>query len=233
MTFPAALAHGPITRVADGVHVVRGTFKMRGMRIGRTMTIVEGDDGLVILNAVRLDASGEAELERLGKVAHLVKLSDSHGLDEPYYADRFKPVVWTLEGASVAGATSTKQLGPETPLSDGTLLRFPGATAWKESAMHIARGGGTLVTCDAIQNHADADGVSFMGRLMMPILGFKGGVISAPMWRRFQKMKGAAVTAAYAPVVERSFANLVTGHGPAHIGGADEQVRAAVARAAG
>jgi hypothetical protein len=46
-----------------------------------------------------------------------------------------------------------------------------------------------------------------------------------------QKVSGAKVTAAFAPLVAQSFENLVTGHGPALIGGADERVRSAVAKA--
>jgi hypothetical protein len=62
-------------------------------------------------------------------------------------------------------------------------------------------------------------------------MGFKGGVIVAPMWRRFQKVQGAAVERAFAQTTSRSFANLVTGHGPAVVGGADSLVRKAVASA--
>lgn len=88
MPYPAALVHGALTEVADGVHCVRGSFPMGpGVRIGRTMTVLRGDDGLVVLNAVRLSASAQQELDALGPVKHLIKLSDSHFIDEPFYAD--------------------------------------------------------------------------------------------------------------------------------------------------
>ena len=53
--------------------------------------------------------------------------------------------------------------------------------------------GGTLVTCDAVQNQADTEFASFGGKLMMSAMGFKGGVIVPPMWRRFQKLSGDAL----------------------------------------
>ena len=106
-----------------------------------------------------------------------------------------------------------------------------GTKGWRECV--FLTGGGTLVSCDALQNHADTEGSSFFARVMTPLMGFKGGVIVASMWRRFQKLQGAAVASTFAPVLERSFENLVTGHGPAVVGGADGLVRAAVADAGG
>lgn len=68
---------------------------------------------------------------------------------------------------------------------------------------------------------------------MTSVMGFKGGVIVPPMWRRFQKLKGAAVRDALSGLTELSFENLVTGHGPPVAGGADTLVRAAIERASG
>src|SRR3954447_24916246 len=105
-TFPAALPHGPITKVVDGVYSVRSGFRMGpGVVISRTMTIVQADDGLALLNAARLSDEGHAELERIGPIKHLIKLSDSHGVDEPYFIDRYKPEVWTLDGVKKIAST--------------------------------------------------------------------------------------------------------------------------------
>jgi hypothetical protein len=39
MSFPDPMPHGPIIRVTDRIHVVRGSFPIGpGVRIGRTMT---------------------------------------------------------------------------------------------------------------------------------------------------------------------------------------------------
>jgi hypothetical protein len=69
------------------------------------------------------------------------------------------------------------------------------------------------------------------GRIMTPLMGFKGGVIVASMWRKMQKVTGGQVKAALAQVSALSFANLVTGHGPAVVSGADTIVRTAIERA--
>ena len=232
MSFPAALPHSPITKVLDGVHVVRGGFRMGpGVVIGRTMTIVETSNGLAILNAMRLTEAGQAELDRLGKVRHLVHLSDSHGADEPYYVDRYAPEVWAPSTAKSAAIKPTRTLDTS-PIEGAATFDYPGTSGWTECGLWLPRGGGTLVTTDALQNHADQQHSSLLGRIMTPLMGFKGGVIVAPMWRKYQRVSGAQVSHALSRALEQRFANLITGHGPAVIGGAEELARAAVASAA-
>ena len=69
--------------------------------------------------------------------------------------------------------------------------------------------------------------------MMTSVMGFKGGVVVPPMWRRFQKLSGAALSDTLAGLTQLSFENLVTGHGPAVIGGADVRLRNAIESAAG
>jgi hypothetical protein len=196
------------------------------------MTVLRGDDGLVVLNAVRLTDSGQQELNALGPVKHLMKLSDSHFIDEPLYAERYELTVWTLPGAKLRDLSPGKTLGDEHPIEAGVVIDFGAAQGWREAAYWIPHGGGTLVTCDAIQNHVDNEGNNFISGLMAGLMGFKGGVAVPPMWRKFQKLKGHAVAEALAGLTEHTYANLVTGHGPHVAGGADVKVKAAIERAA-
>jgi hypothetical protein len=227
MTFPAALPHGPITQVVEGIYSVRSAFRMGpGVTISRTMTLVRVDDGLAVFNAARLSDAGHAELERMGPIKHLIKLSDSHGVDEPYFIDRYKPEVWTLDGVTrIAG---TRRLDTDKLLPGGRSVALPGATGWRECMYLAPHGGGTLIACDALQNHADSEGNSFVARIITPLMGFKGGLIVAPMWRKYQKLSGAGVRTAFASTLALELANVITGHGPAIVGGADVAVRAAV-----
>ena len=219
--------------MVDGVSIVRGAYRMGpGITISRTMTVVKNPDGLVVLNAMRLSDAGHAELDRLGKVRHLVKLSESHGIDEPFYVDRYAPEVWAVPGAKLgAGIAATRALGPACPISDGVVIDFPGSAGWKERALWIPNAGGTLIACDVLQNHADGDFASALGRFMSTAMGFKGGVIVAPMWRRMQKLSGARLAQALEGISRLTFANLVTGHGPAVIGNANRLAKAAIERA--
>jgi len=220
--------HGPITRICDGVHLVRGTFRMGpGLTISRTMTIVEASDGLVIVNSVRLDAPTEAQLLAMGRVAHVIKLSDAHGLDDPYYVKALGGVLWCLEGAAPHGLEADRVLGAQCPIPGGRVITIAG-TRHPEAALWMPHGGGTLVTCDVVQHHVDTEGASFFARVMTPLLGFKGGVIVPRMWRSVHGLKGEPLARALAEVKGLAFANLVTGHGPAVIGGADAKVREAI-----
>ena len=228
-SFPKSLPHGSLTTVADGVYCVRGAYAMGpGVVIGRTMTVIDSGDGLVVLNATRLSDSAQDELDTKGQVKHLVKLADSHFIDEPYYVDRYKPTLWTLPGAKLGNLTIDRTLGPDGPVEGGVVVDFGETKGWREAAYFVPIGGGTLVTCDAIQNCVDNDRASFLGRIMMSMMGFKGGVVCPPMWRRFQKVQGPQVAETLGGLLGLSFENLITGHGPPIAGGADAMVRAAV-----
>ena len=232
--FPKPLPHGDVTEVASGVYCVRGEFRMGpGVRIGRTMTVIDGGEGLVVLNAVRLDDVSQAKLDELGEVKHLVKLSDSHGIDEPFYADRYKPTLWSLPGIQLDKLTPGETLTGEGPIKGGVVVDFGQTAGWRESAYWVPVGGGTLVTCDAVQNCADKEFTSFGGKIMTSVMGFKGGVVVPPMWRRFQKLSGSVLREKLEGLTKLSFENLVTGHGPAVIGGADVRLRKAIESAAG
>jgi hypothetical protein len=124
-----------------------------------------------------------------------------------------------------------KTLSGEGPVAGGAVIDLSGARGWRECAYLVPNSGGTLITCDSIQNCADTEGASFGGRLITSAMGFKGGVIVPPMWRRFQKVSGERLRETFANVTRLSFANLVTGHGPAITGRADDLVRAAIDRA--
>ena len=195
------------------------------------MTVVDAGDGLVVFNAIRLSEPGMVELDALGVVKHLVKLSDSHSIDEPFYADRYKPAVWALSGASLPKLDANRSLGADGPISGGVVVDYGDTAGWREGAYLVPMGGGTLVTCDAIQNCADTEDASFLGRVLTSLMGFKGGVVVPPMWRRFQKVSGARVRETLSGLLDLSFENLVTGHGPPIVGGADALVRSAIERA--
>ncbi len=230
--FPDPIAHGPLVSVVDGVFCVRGRFRMGpGMAIGRTMTVLNSSEGLVVLNAIRLSDPVQSELDALGRVGHLVKLSDAHSIDEPFYVDRYKPTLWSLPGAEMGMLSVDRTLGPDGPVGGGVVVDYGDTAGGREAAYRVPLGGGTLVTCDAIQNCADSEGASFGGRIMTSLMGFKGGVIVPPLWRRFRKLSGAAVREALQGILDLSFANLVTGHGPPVVGGADQLVHSAIERA--
>ena len=226
--FPEATDHGSLLDVCAGVRLVRGTFRMApGMVISRTMTLVDLDDGVCVINSVRLSAAGEQELLRRGPVRHVVKLADGHGLDDPYYL-KDGAQFWSTASAKHEAIPRGRTLAPEAPVPGSHAIVLPGTT---EAVVWLPHGGGTLVACDSIQNHADTEGASLLARWTTPLLGFTGGLLApTSMWRRLKKLDADGVKRAYAPVAELSFQNLITGHGPAIVGGADAQLRDVLTR---
>ena len=98
-----ALAHGELDRVFENIWFVRGMIKMpmlMPMKISRSMTVLRnpGNDELTLVNPIRLDADGLAKLERLGKVAHVLRIGGFHGRDDGYYRDQYGAKVHALKG---------------------------------------------------------------------------------------------------------------------------------------
>ena len=226
MTFPKATAHGPIQQIRLNLYFVRGSFSMGpGMRIGRTMTVVRTDEGLVILNSVRLNDEGE--LDALGPVKHVIKLCDNHGVDDPYYLDRYAAQYWCPEGSKDA-PPSARTLRSECPIPGATVCEIRNTSGWREIALHLPGDGGTMITTDVVQNFVDQEHVTFMARIMTTLMGFKGGLIIPPMWRKMQKVGPGDVPESIASILSCDFDTLVPGHGPPIMGGAAAKVQAAV-----
>ena len=75
---PPAEPHGEIREVLPNVFFVTGTISMsRPMRMSfsRNMTIVREGERLMLINSVRLDEAGLAELDKLGKVTDVIRLA--------------------------------------------------------------------------------------------------------------------------------------------------------------
>ena len=143
--------------------------------------------------ALQRTAQRERELERLGKVRHLVKLGHFHGMDDPYYVKKFGPVVWAAKDAMHKPGVITDELlggGAALPIPRCDLFAFERANK-PEACLLLRRDDGILVTCDSIQNWGDFGGCSFAGKLLMRMMGFGGAARIGPGWRRACEPKDA------------------------------------------
>jgi hypothetical protein len=75
--------------------------------------------------------------------------------------------------------TPGQSLAGKGPVEDGVVIDYGQTAGWRESAYWVPAGGGTLVTCDAVQNCEDTEFASFGGKMMTSVMGFKGGVVAA------------------------------------------------------
>ncbi len=216
--FPAPTPHGALEEVFPDVFIVRGSYVYRQyeMTLTRTMTVVRQAGALTLLNSMRLDDAGEAALTALGTVEHVVKLGALHGLDDPYYVDRFGATLWAPPDAThKRGLTTARQLDESTcPIEGGTVFLFR-TTRLPEAAIRIDAGGGTLLTCDAVTNLVDLEGSSGMEAVLTRENGFARPASIGAQWRNtMTKEHGPSLLLDYQRLLELPFQNLISGHGP-------------------
>jgi hypothetical protein len=227
--FLPAQAHGAIEEVFPDLFLVRGSFRFApGLSIARNMAIVRQGGELVLVNSVRLDAAGEAALERLGKVTHLVRIGAFHGVDDPYYLHRFGARYWWPPGTrhDTPPPADSGELRPgSSPIDQAAVFLFEKG-ARPEAAILLQRHGGVLLTCDSYQNWTSFEGCSLLGGLMMRAMGFGPALIGAP----WAKMMGPAVRDDFERLLQVPFTHLVPAHGAPLRDAAKEGLRAAITR---
>lgn len=172
--FAAAMPHGAIEEVFPDVFFVTGTMRAEFFgsmwQFSRNMTVVREGNDLTLVNTVRLGPEGLAELEALGEVVSVVRLGDMHGVDDPFYVDRYGATFWALPGMGIQeGLKVDKELVPggEMPLAGCSLFTFT-TTTRPEGILRLEREGGIMIACDSLQNwvapddYFDADTVGKM-----------------------------------------------------------------------
>jgi len=128
-------------------------------QFSRNMTVVREDDQLTIVNSVRLDDQGLAALEALGNVVNVVRIGDMHGVDDPFYVNRYGATFWSLPGMRIQDNLNVDKeliVGGEMPCGDCSLFVFK-TTRRPEGILHLDREGGIMIACDSLQNWVEPD----------------------------------------------------------------------------
>lgn len=238
--FPPALPHGALREVLPDVFVVTGTVAMPGplpVRFSRAMTVVRDGGRLVLVNSVRLDEAGLRALTALGEVTDVVRLAANHGMDDPFYKDRFGAKVWAVRGQRyTAGFDSTSpttyfepdafmDAGSALPIADATLVTIRSSPP--EGLLLLARHGGTLLSGDCLQNWDAPDAYfSLLGKAMMRLMGFLRPHNVGPGWLKQNRPPKSEL----AGLLDLRFANVLPSHGAPVLGDARERYRPAVER---
>lgn len=156
--YQEALNHGKIEEIFKDVFFVTGTMKNEFFgsmwQFSRNMIVVREDGKLTLINTVRLNEEGLKELEGLGKVVNVVRIGDMHGVDDPFYVDRYKAKFWALPGMSVQEQLKVDKWltpGGEMPFRDASLFVFE-TVKRPECIIKIHREGGIMLACDSLQN---------------------------------------------------------------------------------
>lgn len=234
MTFAPVYPHGSIEPIAEDTFMVRGSIKMNALtRISRNMAIVRQGDTLTLVNPIRLNKKGLSALDALGEVKHVMRLGAFHGLDDPFYMDRYDAQFWVQDGGTSYPEPKPDQIlteGGVLPFEGGTILNIEG-TQQPECLLHLARGNGVLVSCDAIQNYGNYSYNNWFARLVMPFLGFKKTTLVGPIWLRFMVEDAATLRPQFERVLELDFDSFLSAHGTFLASGAKAGVKAAIEKA--
>ena len=213
----AGSVFGTVEQVFDDIWWAWGTVKfMPGVLFPRNMTIVREPDGLVVIHPIAMPDAEQKKIEALGPIKHIIKLGAFHGMDDAKYVERYKPTVWAPTGCDRAPAiTQCHDLRPggDVPLAGATVFEFESSKT-PETAIHLARHGGVLLTCDSVQNWEATTGCSTLGAMMARMMGFKGRACIGPGWRKASEPKdGKGFGPEFAKLVELDFKHVLSAHG--------------------
>lgn len=238
--FPAAMPHGALREVLPGIHFVTGTVAMPGpipVRFSRNMTVVREGERLIVINSVRLDEAGLAQLDALGRVTDVVRLAANHGMDDPFYKDRYGAKVWAVKGQRYTAGFDTSSAktyftadaeidaASELPLPDARLYVI--ASNPPEGLLLLERHGRVAIAGDCLQNWEKADAYfSFLGRHVMGAMGFLAPHNVGPGWLK----QGKPPKPDLRGILELGFTNVIPSHGEPVLGDALTRYRPAIER---
>jgi hypothetical protein len=225
--------HDPLVELVPDVFFVHGSMRMGpGMLINRNMAVVRHGTEVTLVNPIRLSPEGEAELEALGIVRHVVRLGPMHGVDDAYSVERFGATFWGLGGEAdypePKGAEHLSEEGP-LPIPDARIFVFH-ETVKPECCLVIDRGAGILLSCDSLQHWVSTSNCSFLARGVTHLMGFMHPANIGPPWKKFMTKPGGSLRPDFERLIDMNFDCLLGAHGQPMIGGARRAVRATIDR---
>ena len=233
-TFPPFYPHDSIEEIISDVFMVRGTIRMNAlMRITRNMAIVRHEGEVTLINPIRLDQAGLDQLGTLGDITRIFRIGPMHGIDDPFYIDRYGCELWAQETSS-----TYPEPKPDRLIDASSVLPFPNAKLFtfegmlrKESALLIEREGGLLLTTDSLQHYGDYRHNNFFARTLMPFIGFPRKMVVGPIWLKMMTPEGGSLESEFRRLLELDFNHFLSAHGSLLRDSAHDAVADAVDRA--
>lgn len=225
---------GTLEQVFEDIFWTWGTVRFGpGILFPRNMTIVRESDGLVVIHPVMMPEAEQKKIEALGPIKHIVRLGAFHGMDDPAYVKRYSPTVWAPPGVDLHPGVSVHhelRPGAALPLAGATLFAFARSRS-PETAIHLSRHGGVLLTCDSVQNWETTSGCSLLGGVMSRLMGFRGRACIGPGWRKMSEPKeDGGFGPEFKKLLALDFRHALCGHGPPMHDDAKDALRAQVQR---
>ena len=219
MNYPAALPHDLPKQIAEDLYVVHGCVKPNAVvRFTRNMIIVRENGQLTLINPVRMDEVGLVALEKLGKITNVLRLGPGHGMDDPFYVERYNADFWSFEGGTTYTTPAIKYA-----LTEGGVLPFSNAKLFAfnhlkepEGIILLERSAGILLTCDAIQSYAEFPHMphtNWLSRRLLPRIGFSKETLISKMWMKHAVVDQGKTRAEFEKLLSFNFDQLISAHG--------------------
>ena len=225
--FPPQLPHGDLVEVLPDVFFVTGQmvleFDDTRRQFSRNMVVVRDGHDLTLINSLRLDTAGLAQLDALGTVRDIARLGWFHGRDDAFFIDRYQARFWAPKGFEFGrGENPDHPLASDQPgpVADSTVFLFETANR-PEAILRLTRSGGILITCDSLQNWAEAD--EYFDAPTIKTMGAAGFLKTAnvgPGWRNAARPQASD----FRRLMEMPFQHLLSAHGTPLLGSAKEAV---------
>lgn len=207
--------HQPLQQIFPDVYLLRGSIRLGpAAHINRNMVVVKQGHELVIINAVRMDEHELTRLDALGKVTHVIRLGDFHGMDDQFYINRYHAKLWSQQGH-----VTYPQLVPsyliETesypPINDAEFFIYRHAH-YPEAAI-LLKPHKLLITTDSIQYWSDWLYITPLARVASLFMGFRKGLLIGGPWLKRVTGKGDSLKEDFEELLKLDFDSLIAAHG--------------------
>lgn len=213
--YAPASPHDPLVEIFPDIYLLRGSIKIGfGLRMNRNMIIIRQQQELILINPVRMSADGLAHLEQLGRIRHIIRLGDFHGLDDQFYRDTYQAQLWSQAGHHTYKALQPDRIitaGVKPPIENATFFIF--TTAKYPEAALLIQPAKLLITTDSVQYWADWKYTSFLSRMILWLMGFRLGLFIGAPWLKRVTPKGGSLKTDFQRLLQLDFDSLVAAHG--------------------
>lgn len=217
--FPQNLPHRPLTEAFPDIFFTTGQITLGPREASRNMVVLRHGDDLTVINSLRMNDAGLAQLDALGTVKNVIRLGGFHGRDDAFYLNRYGAAFHAAPGVELSrGEVITHPLtsGPG-PLPGMEAYVLP--TKTPEAALFLDRDDGIVITADALHNWTGRDEFfNDIGAEMMEKAGFFFPANIGPGWLNAVEPSSED----FDWFRQTRFENLLPGHGDPYLGGARE-----------
>ena len=218
--------HDPIVEIFENIYLLRGSIQLGfGLSMNRNMIIIKQNNELTLINAVRMSGKELEKLEGLGKIKHVIRLGDFHGLDDQFYIDHYQVTFWSQShhvNYPDLFPTKTIQSDSIPPIKNAEFFIFEQATC-PEAILYI-EDKKLLITTDSIQYWSDWKYFSFLSKIIIYLMGFRLGLFIGGPWLKRVTPKSASLKNDFDRLLQLDFQHLVAAHGTILIKSAKEEL---------